>query len=337
MITRLLVRDFQNHTKQDIRLDPQITAIVGPSDTGKSALIRALRWLCLNKPRGSGFIRDGSKVCSVKLRVDKQTITRKKGITNSYHLDKRKMVSFGTEVPQSIANILNVGEVNFQGQHDPPFWFDLTPGELAKRLNDLVDLGTIDRVTAFLSSKQRKTNAEMGVCQDRLESVENQLAGLEHVPELDEALQGVEGLEAESTERRSQASAMAKLVDRCVFKSARHGTLEEASADAESLVALGGTWKSACIDRDELKVVTSSVGELETVAAVELPDYETLNFLSDEVEKVSHEWEQFNRLYKMADQAEDGEREARQAYNEAEQELLKRSEGICPICGGKLV
>jgi len=73
-LKKLVLENFQVHPKLSLDLDPHITCIIGPSDVGKSAVIRALRWLCQNVPDGAEFIRDGTKQAIVTLQADGKTI-----------------------------------------------------------------------------------------------------------------------------------------------------------------------------------------------------------------------------------------------------------------------
>ena len=119
----LQIRNFQPHSKQTIDLDPRVTVFTGPSDSGKSAFIRALRWCCTNSPGGDAFIKDGKKRCGVRLKIDGRSIGRTKGpAENDYILDGKKFKSFGTSIPEPIADLLNLSPVTWQGQHDSPFW-----------------------------------------------------------------------------------------------------------------------------------------------------------------------------------------------------------------------
>ena len=47
--------NFQSHLNTVIELHPGLNILVGESDQGKTAIIRALRWLFYNEPRGTGF------------------------------------------------------------------------------------------------------------------------------------------------------------------------------------------------------------------------------------------------------------------------------------------
>lgn len=58
---KLRIQNFQAHKDTTIEFD-RITTIVGPSDIGKSAVLRALKWVAKNEPNGTSFVRDGDKL-----------------------------------------------------------------------------------------------------------------------------------------------------------------------------------------------------------------------------------------------------------------------------------
>lgn len=176
MLEKLTLVNFQCHQETEIELDPYCTTIVGRSDVGKSSIIRGLRWLCSNKPGGEAFIRrmgDVGSIQTTQVHLEFEpagnTVKRIKGNgENSYSLNGSRYTAFGTGVPDEVANLLNVGEVNFQGQHDPPFWFGLTPGQVSKELNAVVNLDLIDRTLSAAASEVRQAKATVNVSENRL-------------------------------------------------------------------------------------------------------------------------------------------------------------------------
>lgn len=148
MIERLILKDFQCHESLDLKLAP-VTTITGASDAGKSAIIRAAILLALNKPAGKQFIRHGTKQAAVRAVVDGRKVQRIRGASkNSYHLDGRRFVSFAGALPQNVDNLLRMNHLNFQRQLDAHFWFSLTPGQIAKALNGIINLEEIDEITS---------------------------------------------------------------------------------------------------------------------------------------------------------------------------------------------
>jgi len=172
-LEKLELKDFQAHDELVVAFSPTITTIVGPSDSGKSAILRALRWTCLNDLAGDEFIKEGAKQTAVKLQIEgDHQIIRSKGTTssghNTYKLDDREYRSFAQTVPSDIAKALALSEINFQGQHDNPFWFSETAGEVSRRLNAVVDLSVIDQVLSSIAAEVRQATERKTISNERL-------------------------------------------------------------------------------------------------------------------------------------------------------------------------
>lgn len=192
MFTEIKYTNFQKHKSRKIKLDPHITTIIGPNDKGKSALLRGLRWVCLNQPSGEDFRTWGTKNTEVRLKVDGSKVSRSRGGDNLYVLDGKVYKAFGANVPAAIADLLNVTEDNFQDQFDSSFWLSEPPGQVAKKLNQIINLGIIDEALSFITSENRRNKTEVELCQSRLsEAVEKkkQLRWIKKFSKRVEALQ----------------------------------------------------------------------------------------------------------------------------------------------------
>ena len=55
MLIQLVIENFQSHEKTALEFCSGINTIVGSSNSGKSAILRALYWVVYNKPGGFGF------------------------------------------------------------------------------------------------------------------------------------------------------------------------------------------------------------------------------------------------------------------------------------------
>lgn len=115
-ISSIKITDFQSHQKTILEPAPagQLTCIVGPSDSGKTAVIRALRWLLYNTPQGADFIRVGSNSARVTIQYsDGQQVTRErsqKGF-NRYEINGNRYEGFGSTVPLEVQEITGVRPV----------------------------------------------------------------------------------------------------------------------------------------------------------------------------------------------------------------------------------
>lgn len=212
MLTRLELRNFQNHERLIINLS-LVTCLVGRTDAGKSAVLRALCWLCLNEPSGDEFIAHGKERCEVVLEFDERVLKRVRGKSiNYYELDGKKFHAFGTSVPPEVQEALKVSGLNFQRQHDPPFWLSLPPSLIARELNQVVDLSLIDDALTNIHSQTRKAKADLDASQRRLEEAQNKVEQTTYVEELKKDVERLCRLEEQVNNLRNNKESLSRLL-----------------------------------------------------------------------------------------------------------------------------
>jgi hypothetical protein len=69
MIRRITLRNFMSHAETVIEPADGLTVIVGPNNSGKSAIVEALRTLCTNE-NSTHVMRHGARECSVTVETD---------------------------------------------------------------------------------------------------------------------------------------------------------------------------------------------------------------------------------------------------------------------------
>ena len=240
MIERLEATNFQVHDNFTLELDKQVTSLVGRSDSGKTSLLRLLSWICFNQPRGEAFRTHGKDFVRGKLVVDGHMIVRKKGKKNTYSLDWKTFAAFGTvKVPEEIETLLNLSELNYQDQHSPPFWLSLSPGQVSKELNAIINLGLIDDVLAHVASELRKAKATKEVCKSRLKDARRKRKELQWVKEFDTDLQALELLNKRAEEEESRTSLLRQIVEQREILRQREETLSMTILDAGTVLRIG--------------------------------------------------------------------------------------------------
>ncbi len=213
VLEQLIIRNFQAHAKFILDFSPTVNCLVGKSDVGKSAVLRALRWLSLNKPQGEAFLREGQEHVSVRLKVDGHDILRERGTgLNSYSFDGHRFQAFGHDVPPEIASLLNVSELTFARQHDSPYWLSLSPGQVSRELNAVVDLEVIDASLSFIASEVRSSRSEIEVSEKRLAQAEEERDRLAWVKEASESLLSLSTLEGRIREELLKRSRINDLL-----------------------------------------------------------------------------------------------------------------------------
>ena len=267
MLEKIQIRNFQAHSKLQVEFDSQCTTIIGPSDVGKSAIIRALRWVCTNKPDGQAFIKQGASGCSVQLFIDERKIVRSRGKgTNSYKLDGHELKAFGTNVPDTISQIVNLSPVNFQQQHDAPFWFSLSAGQVSRELNAIVDLGMIDDALAAAAKGLSSARSEAAVTEDRLEAAELRLKGLGWVKEAGAEFDKVQAIRAKHTRLATQRAILGRLTVSAQSHTEIRNRAIRTLSEARTALSLGLEARKAIRSRKKLEALIGAAMDSQPVS-----------------------------------------------------------------------
>lgn len=171
MIRNIKIENIQSHKKTEIEFSSGINAIVGSSNNGKSAVLRALYWAVYNRPLGTDTLlshwatdKKGNQIApmSVTVENDNGMVTRRRTKTeNQYIVNGMELNVVKTDVPEQVDKILCLGDTNIQKQQDAPFLLSMTSGQVAQYFNKTVRLDVIDKVLSNTESKRRKTANEI--------------------------------------------------------------------------------------------------------------------------------------------------------------------------------
>lgn len=226
MLYKINLYNFQSHQQTELELDPGINAIVGPSDNGKSAVIRGLLWARYNQPLGDAFVSHWARnekgkqeaPSSVQvLRGDKATIVRTKSPTfNGYSSTEwNDLEAIGRgPVPEEVDKFFNMGEVNIQKQMDSPFLLADSPNDVARFWNGLVNLTVIDKYMSAADSKKRALAAEIRAVEAEVKADEEELAKLDWIDSAEKLYSKLERLSSRISTRKAERDSLTSSVDR---------------------------------------------------------------------------------------------------------------------------
>ena len=181
--------NFQSHRDTKLDFHEGLTVILGQTDHGKSAIIRALKWVLYNEPRGTDFITAGCKHCRVELELQdgSKIIRERDGQKNRYILEQngqeQVFEGFGNSVPLEIVKAHGIPKifidkdatsaVNLAEQLEPPFLISESGSNKAKALGRLVGIHIID-------AAQRITLKDLTDSQRRHKDLEEEISNLKN-------------------------------------------------------------------------------------------------------------------------------------------------------------
>lgn len=210
-IEKVELKNFQSHEDTVIEFDKGLNVILGTSDSGKTAIIRAIKWALFNEPLGDYFIKQGETKVSVTVYFNNGVIIRRfrSASKNTYYLKKENgeemnFSGFKSDVPKEILeeikmykasfDISNNFILNIAEQLEGPFLLNLQPSLRATAIGrlvraDLVDDALKDTATDILRIKKdikslsvEKKEREAQVSKfDYLEKLENTLLNIKNI------------------------------------------------------------------------------------------------------------------------------------------------------------
>lgn len=185
MLEKLLIENCQCWRKLELTFDPNITTIVGPSNRGKSTIIRALKAVLLNDVKWKHFKSYGESTAKITVDIDGSTITRVKSATeNEFILQMPGQPPEKTnDSSERLQTIINMGDVNLQNQSEQYFLVNQSPGQVAKSLNNVAGLGDIDVIMKNANSAINNTGKEFNKLDAEVDALQKQYDSLLWVPD----------------------------------------------------------------------------------------------------------------------------------------------------------
>jgi chromosome segregation ATPase len=119
LLEQIRIRAFQSHADTSLMLVPGMNVIVGSNDTGKTAVLRAVKSVIYFD---SMYLRSGETECYVGLVFSDGCVSRqreeKKGKlvpgTQVYIVDGEQEKKLGRTLPEKIADMINMARVEFE-------------------------------------------------------------------------------------------------------------------------------------------------------------------------------------------------------------------------------
>ena len=248
MIKALDILNFQVHRNLHMDFCSGVNVITGSSDSGKTAIMRGLKWLITNRPSGDAFKNwnaSPKEPVAIEVTLDDDQIIglSREGGKNTYILNEDSFSAFKTDVPEEIVNVLNIQEGNIQSQHQDYFLLQDSPGEVARKLNDLVGLSIIDTIFKNINSKIRQVSSDITFFKNDRNKLEQELLQYENLDKIEKLITNIEKNEATASGLVSSLNDLRKNVS----------TLASINLDREKLCRL--TNIEAHVDKIVHKVV----------------------------------------------------------------------------------
>lgn len=221
-IKTLEIKNYQSHESTKLCLG-NFTVLVGPTSSGKSAVIRALRALTSNQS-GKDFISYGQVTAQISATTDKGTVVLTKGkpedsyviVSNSDPDNPHKYTKLGGQVPEDVTKFLGIqpkDAINFAGQFDMPYLLRNSAPEVARTLGELTNVSAIFEASREALRRKSSFSGTLKTRQSDLEIVDARLESqFENLPARVEAIGEAENALLRAQEASSELSKLNDLL-----------------------------------------------------------------------------------------------------------------------------
>jgi len=226
MIKKLTIDNFMAHARTELELGPGVTVLTGPNNTGKSAVVEALRCVATN-PTPSHFLRHGAKEARVGVEMDDGTrvvwVRTKRWAMyelwqpgseepEEYHKLQRK-------VPEDIQNVLRMNQVDLEtsnrpvdihigNQREPVFLLNRPDSDAAAFFAASTESAHLLAMQDLLKLQVRDRKREGEALGADLGRVEKDMDRLEDLPSLELRIDAAREMEAEAVRFEREIPAL---------------------------------------------------------------------------------------------------------------------------------
>ncbi|MCX7711056.1 MAG: AAA family ATPase [Clostridia bacterium] len=302
-IRSVTIENFQSHLKTKLEFVEGLNVIVGPSDQGKSAVIRAIKWVLFNEPRGLEFIRHGASTAKVALEFSNgYTIIRERSKSkNRYSIvdlegNETHFEGFGNEVPEEVIKAHGIPKVvldsdihatlNIADQLEGPFLLSETGAVRAKAIGRLTGLHIIDYSIRDSLADLRRENQTRDRVNSEMDEIDENLGKYKNLDEIKERIDRFEEL-FETLEAKIQKRL--QLEDRKLI-------LDRLDSEQQALEKM--TAKLKHLNESELLIKN---------AEIEINRLNTLNRLNSSIKDLEHGMKQVDKILKLSRGVEQAE------------------------------
>lgn len=186
----LKIKNYQRIRQAELSFPEGLTVIVGSSNNGKSAILRAIDTAIFNIPRDS-HITIGEIISAVAIKINDNEIIWQRNLnaTNkvAYKIGDKVLQKVGrTQVPE-VADLLGIKEIeingvksklNFQGQMSYPFLLDKTPSQVFAFMSQSAEGDNLTVILKRMKGDLDESKKQVKTLETQMDTIKNMAADI---------------------------------------------------------------------------------------------------------------------------------------------------------------
>lgn len=351
MIKSVEIKNFESHKDTHLEFIQGVNIIYGESEQGKSAIFRAILWVITNRPLGSAFRSHWGGETSVKIETDDCFVSRITDKGNRYVLEYKDGRKFEFEavakqgVPIEISNALGIKPINIQTQFDNHFLLPpLSPGEIARQINQYIDLDIIDTTISNSTSSIKEIKRKLAALNTEAEARKIGLNEYSTLEDEEELLNNLEKLQRRIGITEDSITLLEETIsklDNIEFEFESYAFIPEAEEALERLELTNNrcillTTEKVKIEEiiKQCKYIDENIKKLKDIG-----NKEELKKMEDLLTKIKSEEETENKLQENIQNVKEIIRKIKEIetnMNYLQKQIIQHMPEVCPFCGQRI-
>jgi DNA repair exonuclease SbcCD ATPase subunit len=349
MIRSLAIQNIQSWEEVYLEFLPGLNVLIGPTDAGKSAIMRALKRIITNRPMGDDLLSHwgGESLITLDL-MENFLVTWGRTKSKSYYAitdadgNEQVFQAVGHHMPPEVIQLLNFAPLNRQEQLEGPFLLASSPGEVARYLNQVVDLEEIDTGLSNIGRVIRQEERALETHLRALTDLEEDLAKYDWLERAEEDLVKWETFEQGFNDALRKHHSLQNFVadiESRELELADQKVLLEAGPQVDALLELTavidntvGEYNDLHITVEMIKHKDNQLFDAKSLLTAK-PEVDALIDLSDEIKIAKKDRSDLHQLMIQLKTKETQLANAKQILDEIEKEYHEIMSDTCPLCG----
>ena len=296
MLKSLITDNFRTHKHSELNFVQGVNVLLGLPGSGKTNILRNLKWIISNRPSGTKMISkfmSKKDACESILYFDDYRVEVVKSQTGStsYTLFKSsekvdEFLKVNKDVPDIIAQALNISETNIHSQLDSPYLITQTPGEVARVLNKIVKIEQTDGWISSLTTEVNSLNKTVESSKSSLKKEQEKLGQYKNLDEMEKDVIGLEKLEQDLETTNEDISAVGFLLSNIDKIQVKINNLIDVKLLEKELAKVSNDFnqfKDLSVDIDDLDNLLRGIGNVNKRLEA-IPDISDMGMLLSSVQ-----------------------------------------------------
>lgn len=230
MITKIVLKDFMAHSHTELELGPGVNALTGPNNTGKSAIVEALRCVATN-PVPRHYIRHGAKEARVSIELEdgSRVVWIRKKRSSGYELwhpgteEPEEYWKFGRRPPEDILKVLRLdlveletgGEIDVHvgNQREPVFLLNQPGSNAAAFFAASTESAHLLAMQNHLKRRTQDSKRTERELETRISEVEAEMDEFAPLPDIELRMENASELKAASDKLTAAIPALEQAIE----------------------------------------------------------------------------------------------------------------------------